>query len=85
MATATFNTAPSETRRGVSMETTKTETTNRLRPELEKIVEEIIGLKALTSTTGYMTFKEQRTILERLSTPDRAAVGRELAKREQKQ
>ena len=55
----------------------------QLRPELVKIVEDIIGLRQLATTTGFMTFKEQRIILERLSAEDKAAVGRALAKIEQ--
>jgi hypothetical protein len=58
---------------------------NQLRPELEKIVETIIGLKAVAASTGYMTFKEQRAILDRLTSEDKAAVGRALAKREREQ
>jgi hypothetical protein len=54
----------------------------QLRSELVKIVEDIIGLRQLATTTGFMTFKEQRIILERLSAEDKAAVGRALAKRE---
>lgn len=55
---------------------------NQLRPELEQIVEDIIGLRALAATTGFMTFKSQRDILARLSPGDQAAVGRELANRQ---
>jgi hypothetical protein len=55
---------------------------NQLQPELVKIVEDIIGLRQLATTTGFMTFKEQRIILERLSAEDKAAVGRALAKLE---
>lgn len=62
-----------------------TPTNNQLRPDLEKIVENIIGLRQLAAQTGFMTFKEQRIILESLSSEDKATVGRELAKREQKQ
>ena len=36
---------------------------NQLRPELEKIVETLIGLKQLATTTGFMTFKKQRRFL----------------------
>ena len=57
----------------------------QLRPELAKVVEDIIGLKALATTTGYMTFRVQREILSRLNPEDMAAVGRELAKREKQQ
>ena len=62
-----------------------TDTNNQLRPELEKIVDTLIGLKQLATTTGFMTFKEQKVILERLSSEDKSLVGRELAKREQRQ
>jgi hypothetical protein len=61
-----------------------TETNNQLRPDLEKIVETIIGLRQLATSTGFMTFKEQKVILERLSSEDKSLVGRELAKREPK-
>lgn len=57
---------------------------NQLRPELEQIVEKIIGLRQLASSTGFMTFKEQRAILERLSSDDKALVGRALAIRDTK-
>jgi hypothetical protein len=60
-----------------------TDNNNQLRPELEKIVETLIGLKQLATTTGFMTFKEQKVILERLSSEDKSLVGRELAKRQQ--
>jgi hypothetical protein len=59
--------------------------TQQLRPDLEVIVEDIIGLKALATTTGFMTFKTQREILSRLTPADAAAVGRALAKRQQEQ
>lgn len=68
-------------RNGAQSMTTQTHG-NQLRPELVKIVEDIIGLRQLATTTGFMTFKEQRIILERLSAEDKAAVGRALAKRE---
>jgi len=58
-------------------------TNNQLRPELQKIVEDIIGLRQLCATTGFMTFKTQREILSRLTPEDMAAVGRALAKLEQ--
>jgi hypothetical protein len=58
---------------------------NQLRPDLQKIVEDIIGLRQLTATTGFMTFKEIKVMLERLSSEDKSLVGRELTKREQKQ
>jgi hypothetical protein len=80
MATATHTAIAIK---GVSMATPQN--SNQLRPELETIVEDIIGLRALATTTGFMTFKSQREILIRLSPEDQAAVGRELAKREQKQ
>jgi hypothetical protein len=54
----------------------------QLRPELEQAVEDIIGLRVLANTTGFMTFKSVRDILAALSPKDQAAVGRELAKRE---
>ena len=56
---------------------------NQLRPELVKVVEDILGLRALAATTGFMTFKTQKAILERLSPEDMAAVGYALAKIEQ--
>lgn len=59
------------------------ENTNQLRPDLEKVVDTIIGLRQLAKSTGFMTFKEQKVILERLSSEDKSHVGRELAKREQ--
>jgi hypothetical protein len=59
-------------------------TTKQLQPELEQIVEDIMGLKALANTTGFMTFKSQREILARLTPADMAAVGRELALREKR-
>jgi hypothetical protein len=58
---------------------------NQPRPDLMKIVEDIIGLRQLTATTGFMTFKEIKIILERLCSEDKSLVGIELAKREQKQ
>lgn len=57
----------------------------QLRHELETIVEDILGLRALAATTGFMTFKSQREILARLTPADQAAVGRTLAKRETEQ
>ena len=81
MATASYRVP---TVNGVhSMNTT--DNNNHLRPELEKIVETLIGLKQLATTTGFMTFKEQKVILERLSSEEKSLVGRELAKREQRQ
>ena len=60
------------------------ENNNQLRPDLEKVVETITGLRQLAASTGFMTFKEQKAILERLSSEDKSLVGRELAKREPK-
>jgi len=60
-------------------------TTQQLRPELETIVEDILGLRALATSTGFMTFKSQREIRARLTPADQAAVGRALAKREKEQ
>lgn len=57
----------------------------QLKPELEQIVEDILGLRALATATGFMTFKSQRDILARLSPADQAAIGRALAKREKEQ
>jgi|GEM_PF-4735073 len=54
-----------------------------LRPELQEIVEEILDLRALTATTGYMTFKSQKVLLDKLSIKDQAAVGRALKEKEQ--
>lgn len=68
-------------RNGVQSMTT-TENNNQLRPELEKVVETIIGLRQLATSTGFMTFREQKEILERLSSEDKSLVGRELVKRE---
>ena len=50
--------------------------TQQLKPELEQIVDDILGLRALATTTGFMTFKSQREILARLSPADQAAIGR---------
>jgi hypothetical protein len=58
---------------------------NQLRSELEQIVEKIIGLRQLATSTGFMTFKEQRAILERLSSDEKAWVGRALAMRDKEQ
>jgi hypothetical protein len=55
---------------------------NQLRDDLKKIVEDILGLRALASSTGFMTFKSQREILASLTPADLAAVGREIASRE---
>ena len=70
-------------RNGVQSMTTQNN--NQLRPELERIVEDILGLRALAATTGFMTFKSQREILARLSPADQAAVGRALAQQEKQQ
>jgi hypothetical protein len=59
--------------------------TQQLKPELEQIVEDILGLRALATTTGFMTFKSQREMLARLTPADQAAVGRALAKRDKEQ
>jgi hypothetical protein len=56
---------------------------NQLRPELEQIVEDILGLRALATATGFMTFKTQRELLASLSPTDMAAIGHALTKREQ--
>jgi hypothetical protein len=55
-------------------------TDNQLRPELVKIVEDIVGLRQLSATTGFSTFRTQREIINRLSPEDMAAVGHALAK-----
>ena len=55
---------------------------NNLSEDLKKIVEDILGLKALASTTGFQTFKSQRELLAGLTPADLAAVGREIASRE---
>jgi hypothetical protein len=57
----------------------------QLRPELEQIVDDIFGLRALASTTGFMTYKSQRDLLAQLSPKDQAAVGRALHMREKQQ
>ena len=80
MATATYTALSTPIRNGVSM---TTQQNNQLRPELETIVEDILGLRALAATTGFMTFKSQREILARLSPADQAAIGRALANKEQ--
>lgn len=67
------------TRNGVLSMTTEN---NNLRDDLKRIVEDILGLKALSSTTGFITFKSQREILAGLTPADLAAVGREIASRE---
>jgi hypothetical protein len=70
-------------RKGV--ESMATQANNQqLRPELEKVVEDILGLRALATATGYMTFKSQKQILDRLTPEDAAIVGHELARRQQK-
>jgi len=79
MATATYRV--STTRDGVeSMNTT--EINNQLRPDLHKVVETIVGLRQLAASTGFLTFREQKEILERLSSEDKSLVGRELVRRE---
>jgi hypothetical protein len=80
MSTSTFK-APMvrEVREGAVMVTTQNK---QLRPELEQIVEDILGLRALSATTGFMTFKSQRDILAQLTPKDQAAVGRAIAVRE---
>jgi hypothetical protein len=60
-------------------------TSNQLRPDLEKVVETITGLRQLAASTGYVTFKEQKVILDSLTSEDKALVGRALVQREQKQ
>jgi hypothetical protein len=79
MATATIQAPPLE---GAVMVTTQNK---QLKPELEQIVEDILGLRALATTTGFMTFKSQRDILAQLTPKDQAAVGRALAMREKQQ
>lgn len=59
--------------------------TQQLKPELQTIVDDIIGLRALASTTGFMTFRSQREILARLTPADQAAIGRALALKEKEQ
>lgn len=81
VATFSNNTPPSVMRNGVK----NMATTQQLKPELEAIVEDILGLRALADTTGFMTFKSQRDILAQLTPADQAAVGRALAKREKEQ
>ena len=56
---------------------------NQLRPELVKIVEDIIGLRQLTATTGFSTIQTQKKIIYALSSEDMIAVGHALAKVEQ--
>jgi hypothetical protein len=53
-----------------------------LRKDLQQIVDDILGLRALAETTGFMTFKSQREILARLTPADQASVGHALAKAE---
>jgi hypothetical protein len=72
MSTATYQ-APSL--EGAFMVTAQT---RQLRPELEQIVDEIFGLRALAASTGYMTFRSQRELLSKLSAKDQAAVGHAL-------
>lgn len=75
---ATYNQPP-------AMRTGAVMATQQLKQELESIVDDILGLRALASSTGFMTFKSQRDILARLTPADQAAVGRALAKREKEQ
>ena len=70
--------------KGVENMATQT-TDNQLRPELAKVVEDILGLRALSKTTGFLTFKSQKQILEKLTPEDAAIVGHALAKVEQQQ
>ncbi len=76
MATATHSAI-----RGVHMTQA---TSNQLRPDLQKVVETITGLRQLATSTGYVTFKEQKVILDRLSSEDKALVGQALAQTEQR-
>ena len=55
----------------------------QLSPELVKVVEDILGLRALSTTTGFLTFKSQKQILEKLTPEEAAIVGHELARRQQ--
>lgn len=85
MATATINRFRPIYERSKGVEGMATQTTdNQLRPELAKVVEDILGLRALATTTGFMTFKSQKQILEKLTPEDAAIVGHELARRQQK-
>ena len=79
MSTATYGVPTFRTGAGIMNQP------QQLRPDLEVIVEDILGLRALATTTGFMTFKSQRDILARLSPADQAAIGRALAKREKEQ
>jgi len=63
-----------------SMAAPAVQNNNELRPDLLKVVEDLLGLRALANATGFMTFKSQKEILSRLSPEDMAAVGRALAK-----
>lgn len=71
-----------ERSKGVEIMATQT-TDTQLRPELVKVVEDILGLRALSKTTGFLTFKSQKQILEKLTPEDAAIVGHELARRQQ--
>jgi hypothetical protein len=77
MATATL-VEPTMTEGAVMV----TAQTKQLRPELEQIVDDIFGLRALALATGFMTYKSQRDLLAQLSPKDQAAVGRALHLRE---
>jgi len=77
---ATYET-PSAMNKGAVMVTTQ----QQLKPELEQIIDDLLGLRALAATTGFMTFKSQRELLARLTPADQAAVGRALAMREKQQ
>lgn len=58
-------------------------TNNQLRPELVKVVEDIIGLRKLTATTGFSTIQAQKKIIYALSPEDMIAVGHALGNIEQ--
>jgi hypothetical protein len=77
MSTATYQ-AP--TQRSIMAPTPN----RQLPPELEEIVDEIFGLRALAASTGYMTFRSQREILAKLTPKDQAAIGHALYLRDPK-
>jgi len=54
----------------------------QLRPDLEQVVEKIQGLKDLTESTGFLTYKTVTAILKALSPEDASVVGRALRQRE---
>lgn len=56
-----------------------------LRPELMAVVNDIIGLRALSASTGFLTFKSQREMLAKLAPSDAAAVGLALRQLEKEQ